>query len=70
MVIEDEDTPLADAAVLGAGRGTPSLNYDEDAAVLGADRTPGTGDDSGIWTVGFWVSLTCLAGWLVYNKKK
>lgn len=68
VIIEDEDTPLADAAVLGAGRGNRPA--DDGAAVLGADRKPGTGDDSGIWTAGFWVSLTCLAGWLYCTRKK
>ena len=69
VVIEDEDTPLADAAVLGASRGMPSARYSDDAAVLGADRKPGTGDDSGIWTVGFLASLVCLAAWVAVNRK-
>lgn len=52
VVIEDEDTPLADAAVLGA------------------DRRPQTGDASDIWTIAFLASVSGLAAWILQGKKK
>ncbi|MDE6064065.1 MAG: LPXTG cell wall anchor domain-containing protein, partial [Lachnospiraceae bacterium] len=52
VVIEDEDTPLADAAVLGA------------------DRRPQTGDASDVWTIAFLASISGLAAWVLQGKKK
>ena len=52
VVIEDEDTPLADAAVLGA------------------DRRPQTGDAGDVWTIALLASISGLAAWVLQGKKK